>query len=296
AKLELAQRPGAEVAHSLNEWAVALDPKDPQHDRHLLEALAASAMMESVQPQLLNRVLRAKDPRVRAFAARIAGRWQDRLQDADTFLARAANDQHSQVRMEAILACGQSTRPGAIKLAAQAVTRHPRDRWIDYAFTQAVFHHERHWRPALTDGRLDFGSDIRALAAVLQKRGSRDLLNTLLRLAKSPDIDLAARHGIFNGIASIGSPNELRVIFNRNFHPNPQSQAAALVALRNTASSRNVKPSGDLNVPLRIALKSENAQLQISALALTGEWKAADLNHDVRKLARASKSQPVQIA
>jgi putative heme-binding domain-containing protein len=296
AKNELAQRSAAKISFALNAWVKKLDHEDANHDRHLLEALAAVAMMESVQPQLLERVLRAKDHRARAFAARIAGRWQDRLQDAEPFLARAANDEHPQVRMEAILACGQSAWPSAIKLAAQAVTRHARDRWIDYAFTQAVFHHERHWRPALTQGRLDFGSDVRALSAVLQKRGPRDLLNTLMRLARSPDIDTAARHGIFNSIASIGDPNELRAIFNRDFHPNPASQAAAFVALQNAATSREVKPKDDLNEPLRAAIKSDNDELCIRALSLASVWKLTDLSADIRALAGGSKSQPVRIA
>jgi putative heme-binding domain-containing protein len=296
AKHELAQRSAEQVAPVLNKWAAALDSEDANHNRHLLEALAAVAMMENVQPRLLERVLRAKDHRARAFAARIAGRWQDRLQDAEPFLARVANDEHSQVRMEAILACGQSTRPSAIKLAAQAVTRHPRDKWIDYAFTQAVFHHKRHWRPALTQGRLDFGSDVRALSAVLQKRGSRDLLKTLLHVAGSPDIDTAARQGIFNSIASIGGPNELSAIFIRDFHPGPASQAAAFLALQNAAISREVKPKGDLNEPLRTALKSDNDELRIRALSLAGEWKLADVSADVRALASGSKSQPVRVA
>ena len=82
-----------------------------------------------------------------------------------------------------------------------------------------MHHHEHHWRPALTEGRLDFGGDVQSMAAVLEKRGSRDLLNVLLRLAKSPDIDATARHGIFNGIASIGGPTELRTILKNNFTP-----------------------------------------------------------------------------
>ena len=72
AKNELAQRPIAKVSTAINQWANKLDPVDELHDRHLLEALAACATMESVQPQLLERVLRAKDHRTRAFAARIA--------------------------------------------------------------------------------------------------------------------------------------------------------------------------------------------------------------------------------
>ena len=82
------------VSFAINQWVDKLDPKDERHDRHLLEALATCALMESVQPQLLNRVLRASDHRARAFATRIAGRWQERLNNPVTILARAADDAH----------------------------------------------------------------------------------------------------------------------------------------------------------------------------------------------------------
>jgi len=294
AKDELAKRPVTPTAEAIVQWATQLNAKDPRHDHHLLEALAACAKIESVQPALLDRVLRAKDHRARAFAARIAGRWDDRLPNVHAYLARAANDEHPQVRMEAILACGQSTRPTAIRAAAEAVTRHARDGWIDYAFTQAVHHHERHWRPALTEGRLDFGGDVQSMAAVLEKRGSRELLNVLLRLAKSPDIDATARHGIFNGIASIGGPNELRTIFEKQFHANPASQAAAFLALRHAAAGRNAKPAGDLIAPLKTALTGKNPDLQTAALALAGQWKTGEVAAEIRALAKAAP-QPIQI-
>ena len=296
AKDQLARRPAPKTAAAITAWATKLDTNDPHHDRHLLEALAACAMMEAVQPALLDRVLRAKDHRARAFAARVAGRWQDRLQNDAAFLTRAANDDHPQVRMEAILACGQSTRPTSIRAAAEAVTRHPRDSWIDYAFTQAVIHHERYWRPALTNGRLDFGGDVQALAAVLQKRGSRDLLKMLLQLAKSEDIDAAASQGIFNGIASIGGPNELQTILNGEFHSSSTSQAAAFTALGHAAAGRNLKPTGNLNAPLKTALASNDTTLQIAALALAGQWQANELAIEVCDLVKNAKSTPVQIA
>jgi len=296
AKIELGQRSATKVSSAINQWVDKLDPKDERHDRHLLEALATCALMESVQPQLLNRVLRASDHRARAFATRIAGRWHDRLNNPVAILARASNDAHPQVRLEAILACGQSTYPESIKAAAQAVTNHPRDKWIDYAFTQAVHHQEQNWLPALTQGQLDFGSDMRALAAVLQKRASPDLLQTLLRLAKSKDIAPAARQGIFNNIASIGGPNELRIIFEPEFHIDTQSQAAALFALSNAMVFRDVRPKGDLNEPLRAVLNNGSNEVLIRALELTAVWKMRDLNADVHTLARKAKTLSVRVA
>ncbi len=47
----------------------SLDPKLPQYEHHLYEALGAYATIEAVEPSLLQRLLRAQDSRARAYAA-----------------------------------------------------------------------------------------------------------------------------------------------------------------------------------------------------------------------------------
>ena len=70
------------------------------------------ATAEAVSPQLLERALASDDHRLRAFAARLASRWQDRLANTHELLELAANDAHPQVRLEAILSCGQVPQGG----------------------------------------------------------------------------------------------------------------------------------------------------------------------------------------
>ncbi len=292
AKFELGKRDASQVGEAAVRWARRLKNDDELYERHQLEALALCATIESVQPQLLERVLRAKDYRARAFAARIVGRWQDRLAKPVELLAVAADDAHSQVRLEAVLACGQTPHPGAIKVAALAVTNHPRDKWIDYAFTQAVRHQEPAWMAALTSGELDFGENIRALTAVLEKGGSKKMLSKLMDLAKSGAIDLEGLRGIFSGIAGIGGSKELRVIFEPGFHRSAKSHALALAALNAASTSRSVKPEGDLTDVLRSALQSDRAELSEQALGLTGQWQVADLHAAVAALVDDNKSAP----
>ena len=287
-KFELGKRDSSEVGKAAVRWARRLKNDDKSYERHQFEALALCATIESVQPQLLRRVLRAKDHRARAFAARIVGRWQDRLPKPVEWLAMAANDPHPQVRLEAALACGQTPYPGAIKVAALAVTNHPRDKWIDYAFTQAVRHQEPVWMAALMSGELDFGENIRALSAVLEKGGSKKMLSKLMNLAKSDAIHTEGLKSVFQGIATLGGPNELRTIFEPNFHKTPESQAVAWAALN--ASPRGVRPEGDLAVVLRSALRSDQAELSEQALGLIGQWQVADLHDDVAALVDDNQS------
>jgi putative heme-binding domain-containing protein len=289
-KFELGKRDTSEVGEAAVRWARRLKNDDKSYERHQFETLALCATIESVQPQLLRRVLRAKDHRARAFAARIVGRWQDRLSNPVEWLAMAANDPHPQVRLEAVLACGQTPYPGAIKVAALAVMKHPRDKWIDYAFTQAVRHQEPVWMAALTAGDLDFKDNIGALSALLEKGGSKTMLSKLMDLAKSDEIGLEGRRGIFTGIAGIGGEGELRAIFEPGFHRSAENHALALAALNAASASRTVKPGGDLAVVLRSALRSDQADLSEQALGLIGEWQVADLHDDVAALVDDNQS------
>ena len=71
---------------------------------------------------------------------------------------------------------------------------------------------------ALTAGDLDFKDNIGALSALLEKGGSKTMLSKLMDLAKSDEIGLEGRRGIFAGIAGIGGEGQLRAIFEPRFH------------------------------------------------------------------------------
>jgi mono/diheme cytochrome c family protein len=74
---------------------------------------------------------------MRAYGARVAGNWADRLPDALALLGKSIRDEHARVRLESIVACAHVQKPEAIEVAAQALDS-PRDRFIDYALTQVV--------------------------------------------------------------------------------------------------------------------------------------------------------------
>ena len=282
-KFELSKRHGSLVRDMADRWVRRMKTDEPNYSRNLLEALALCAVAEAPSPQLLERVLASEDHRARAFAARLVGRWHDRLANTHELLELAANDPHPQVRLEAILSCGQVPQSAVIHLAAQAVTRHSRDTWIDYAFTQAVSHQERRWMDGLTNGTLDFADDTGSMLAVLEKGGSRQMLSRLMTLAKSEEINTDGLPGIYKGIASLGGPSELRQIFEPDFHLSTSSQAAAWAAL--AASRRDEKPEGDLQVILRAALAGTNDSLRVQALGLIARWKVSELQKPATTLA-----------
>ena len=120
ARRELQQRNPDEVMPDLEKWVAALDPADPQHERLLLEALWIYQGLEVVEPDLLNRLLQAKDYRARAAATGVLRYWQDRIDNSIDLLAKLVEDEHIRVRLEAVLACGFSSSERAPEVALQA--------------------------------------------------------------------------------------------------------------------------------------------------------------------------------
>ena len=106
-------------------------------ERLLMEVCGIFEAHESPRPALLNRLLSASDVRVRAYGARVAGAWADRLPDSLALLAKSIHDEHPRVRLESVVATSHSTRPEAVEVAAQALDL-PHDKFIDYALTQVV--------------------------------------------------------------------------------------------------------------------------------------------------------------
>ena len=72
---------------------------------------------EVVNRPLLERLLASKDYRARAYATRVVGRWHDRLKNPLALLRRSATDEHSRVRLEAIVAASDVREAESIAIA-----------------------------------------------------------------------------------------------------------------------------------------------------------------------------------
>src|SRR4030095_14046781 len=79
AKIELSGRDTNEVLTALQSWIKGLDPKDPNYERHMLEALWVQQWHTRVDEALLNRMLRSREPLARAAATRVLCYWRDRI-------------------------------------------------------------------------------------------------------------------------------------------------------------------------------------------------------------------------
>ena len=166
AKRLLFHLPSKDVLKAGDAWAKSLS-KDAATDHLLLELIGVYQAHEAVRPELLARLLKSTDPRVRAYGTRVVGAWAERLPDALALLRERIRDEHPRVRLEAIVACSYVPSPRAIEVATEAMDK-PRDRFIDYALGNCVRALRAQWQPALDAKQLTFGSNDTHIAFVLE--------------------------------------------------------------------------------------------------------------------------------
>lgn len=158
AKRLLFDMPTEEVVKATDAWVETVNAADKGYEHLLLEVIGVYQAHESVHPKLLDKLLAAKDARVRAYGARVVGAWADRLPDPLGLLTKCIRDEHPRVRLEAIVALSYVEKPEAVEVAALALDA-PRDRFIDYSLAQCVRALKPQWAKPLAEKKLDFGGN-----------------------------------------------------------------------------------------------------------------------------------------
>jgi azurin len=137
AKIELSGRTTADVVAALQTWIERLDPKDPQYEHHMMEALWVHQWHNRVNETLLSRMLRSKEPWARAAATRVLCYWRDRVANPLGTLKVLAADPHPGVRLEAVRTASFLQGPDAARVALASLES-PQDRFLDYTLEQTL--------------------------------------------------------------------------------------------------------------------------------------------------------------
>ena len=151
AKVELGARPTPEVIAALRSWVETLDPKDPAHEHHMMEALWVHQWHNVVDRDLLQRMLNSEEPRARAAAARVLCYWRDRVPDALALFRKLAEDPEPRVRLEAVRAASFYRDPEAVDVAL-AIRKQPTDYYLNYTLGETMRQLEPVWRAAIASG------------------------------------------------------------------------------------------------------------------------------------------------
>ena len=136
-RLELGGRDSGEVMTALSAYIGALSSAEPQYERRMMEALWVQQWHNRVDPKLLERMLRSKEPLARAAATRVLCYWRDRIPNALALLKVQANDSHPAVRLEAVRAASFFQSSEAAQVALESLN-HPQDRFLTYTLDQTM--------------------------------------------------------------------------------------------------------------------------------------------------------------
>ena len=285
AKRRLADLPAKDVIPALEAWIAKLDPKSPDTEHHLFEALGVFESHEVVNRPLLETLLVAKDYRARAYATRVVGRWSDRLQAPLKLLDRRVSDEHVRVRLEAIVACSDIDSAGSMVVAAKATDK-PMDRFTDYALTQTAHALAPHWLPALKEGKIQFARPAN-LTFVLRAYGGKDVVAQVRELLGDDDLNPAASTSLMTLLVEIGTPGDLRWALDR-----AADKPLVLDALVGANRVRGIRPAGELVGPLQQMFVSENVDVRTHSIRLAGEWRASALTDRIGRILSDVEAPP----
>ncbi|MFK8112728.1 MAG: PVC-type heme-binding CxxCH protein, partial [Rubripirellula sp.] len=130
---ELRGRDKAEVMAAAHKFA----DQNSGDERLVLEALWATWGQQAPSTDLINRCMSAKDHRVRAAAVRVVRHSLHLLDDPESYLTKAATDEHQRVRLEALAAASWlGGQPGAEVLLTVATQK--TDKWTRNALNSAM--------------------------------------------------------------------------------------------------------------------------------------------------------------
>lgn len=240
----------------------------------------------------------AGDDRVRAFLYRLIGvidmrgasPWLRNLLGS-AVTGMMAEEKNARCRLELINAATYLTGPEIIVDMCKALD-HPRDRFIDYALTNAVRVLKPHWAPALAEGSLRFEKP-EHLAFVLQADGAGTSPEALRSLLENRGFTDAAKIPLRVLLIGAGSAADLTYAI-RNGPVTAQIAAALTSAVR----GRKVLPSEDFTASLtewEQAATGPGAEQHLLAVRVLGAvWGRAESAAGV--LALTASSSPAVAA
>ena len=290
ARLALRERDPSEVLPALKTWFHRIRSTGPEADHERLEALWTCENLNAVDPEILDRVLKADEPRARAAAVRVVSHWADQLPDPLRLLEPMVKDEFPRVRLEAVRALAAVPSPQSVIIATRVLDK-PMDPFLDYVLWLTCKDLEPVWMPAFQSGGLTDWEKAEHLNVALRATGSPAALAMLLHQLKDPATPAESRRNIVELVARIGGNNEADTLFDLALsnQAKPQEQAAFLSGLRAMAN-RHVQPTAGLD---RIhALLTSSPDVQVDAVALAGLWKVQELRPELESIAREQQGRP----
>jgi azurin len=274
ARLALRSQPTAAVVKTIPEWIARLDATDAGYEHHLLEALWVYQHHDVVEPDLLKRLLQAKEPRARAAATRVLQHWYDRVDGAMSLVQRMVKDPAPRVRLEAVRLLSFVPTREAAETALEAL-RQPTDYYLDYVLDSTMSTLEKVWKPILTSGKPISPDNPEGLAFLLARLEPTELSSApagvpvYRAMLERPGIEPRIRQQALDGLAKLNGSQplqELVAALDRLDGKPASAQPTQDLAKMLVAVDANVLSSARADLE-RLALRSRNEATRQGAFA-----------------------------
>lgn len=285
AKNRLMSLPKAEATGAAQRWLDAIPKDAPNREHKLFEAIGVFESHEVVNRPLLDELLRAENYRARAYATRVVGRWQDRIESPLSLLRKSATDEHPRVRLEALVAATEIREPASIAVASLAAGEAP-DRFHEFALMQASHGLADLWKPALQSGTLSFEKP-EHLARVVAALGDPGLVGTIRQLAMNPEQPKEQRLAMMALLATLGNTADSGKVLTFGAD-NPEILARLAKSIRD----RNLKPPASSSELLSPVLANGPAAAKVAAIDLASAWKLHALSGAIEEMAMNATTIP----
>lgn len=244
---------------------------------------------------LLGQVLGDEDGRIRAAGVRVLGNQLNSSNGPQALglLAKAANDPHPRVRLEAVRVLAKLSGPEPMDLAFQVLGQ-PMDRFLEYALWLNVRDRSDEWLKALLDGKLALAGREAALDFALANlppekgiEGIRKLLpRPLPKDGSGPWLGLALK---------TGDPEMTGTIYKQLLDGGFEAPAAATVmrGLEAAVSQRQLALPGD-PMRLRALFDYRMPDTAAAAMRLAGVMRVEGLLEPMKSEA-ANQGAPVTL-
>ncbi|MCC5937131.1 MAG: HEAT repeat domain-containing protein [Lunatimonas sp.] len=136
ARMQLREFSDTEILPVLDTWVNELDKESTSLEQDMLEGLWVYQQFHRPNRRLLDRLLAANDPDIRAAATRVLFYWREHIPETETLLAEKISDSSAKVRLEAIAALSHFRSKRSVEALLNA-TNWPMDDYIDYALKEA---------------------------------------------------------------------------------------------------------------------------------------------------------------
>jgi putative heme-binding domain-containing protein len=281
ARLELSGRDEEQVIQQVGDFAARLDPSRVTAVRDeaqaLLECLWVFAEFRRPNVELISKVFRAEEPRVRAAAIRTLGQWGRQVEGGESILLAAARDPEPLVRAEAVKAVVAFDGLAAAEVVFEAATR-PIDPELEVvlAYAEKQLNVQAIVQDAIRSSR-QLSPAARAFA--LKHASVEDLLRferseaVCRAILVRPDADLDQLEGALELLAELTETSQLELLLDLIDQAQPGaggnlSQWGKLLSRQSPASLRPV-----VKRLASLATQGTNAEVRRMGYAA---WIAAD--------------------